>query len=108
MTAAPDPAEITPPTDPAAYGRPRRFGVAFWAVVALCLLSLAVGAAATRFASMIWGNNASGFQFGFPITAVANVYTTGNVLFYSAGITIQSGEAGGFFGLASTTDLITA
>ena len=56
----------------------------------------------------IWGNNASGFQFGFPITAVANVYTTGNVLFYSAGITIQSGEAGGFFGLASTTDLITA
>jgi hypothetical protein len=55
MTAAPDPAEITPPIDPAAYGRPRRFGVAFWAVTALCILSLAAGAAVTRFAPMIWG-----------------------------------------------------
>lgn len=56
MTAAPDPAEITPPTDPAVYGRPRRFGVAFWAVIALCVLSVAAGAAVTRFAPRIWGD----------------------------------------------------
>lgn len=54
MTAAPDPAEITPPTDPAAYGRPRSLGVAFWAVIALCVLSVVVGAAVTRFAPMVW------------------------------------------------------
>ena len=55
MTAAPDPAEITPPTDPAAYGRPRGLGVGFWAVIALCVLSVAAGAALTRFAPQIWG-----------------------------------------------------
>jgi len=42
MTATPDPAAITPPTDPAAYGRPRRRGPAFWAIVALCAV-VAVG-----------------------------------------------------------------
>lgn len=54
MTAAPDPSEITPPTDPAVYGRPRRLGVAFWAVIALCVLSVVAGAAVTRFAPRIW------------------------------------------------------
>ena len=58
MTAAPDSAEITPPTDPAAYGRPRSFGVAFWAVIALCVLSVVAGAAVTRFAPRIWGKTA--------------------------------------------------
>ena len=56
MTAAPDPAaDITPPTNPAVYGRPRRFGLAFWAVIALCVLSVAAGAAVTHYAPMIWG-----------------------------------------------------
>lgn len=58
MTAAPDSAEITPPTDPAAYGRPRSFGVAFWAVIALCVLSVVAGAAVTKFAPRIWGKSA--------------------------------------------------
>lgn len=58
MTVAPDPSEITPPTNPAAYGRPRSFGVAFWAVIALCVLSVVAGAAVTRFAPRIWGNPA--------------------------------------------------
>ena len=54
MTVAPDPAEITPPTDPAVYGRPRKFGVAFWAVIALCVLSVVAGAAVTKFAPRLW------------------------------------------------------
>ena len=54
MTVAPDPSEITPPTDPATYGRPRSFGVAFWAVVALCVLSVVAGAAVTKFAPRLW------------------------------------------------------
>ena len=54
MTAAPDPAEITPPIDPAVYSRPRRFGVGFWAVIALCVLSVVAGAAVTKFAPRIW------------------------------------------------------
>lgn len=57
MTAAPDPAEITPPTDPAAYGRPRSFGVAFWAVIALCVLSVIAGAAAMKYGPQIWGKD---------------------------------------------------
>lgn len=57
MTAAPDPAaDITPPTDPAVYGRPRRLGVAFWAVIALCVLSVVAGAAVTKFAPRIWAS----------------------------------------------------
>ncbi|MFZ4605989.1 MAG: COG4223 family protein [Caulobacter sp.] len=58
MTVAPDPSEITPPTDPAVYARPRTFGVAFWAVIALCVLSVVAGAAVTRFAPRIWGKPA--------------------------------------------------
>lgn len=48
MTTAPDPAEITPPTDPARYGRRRTFGVAFWAVLALIVVVFAVGVAGAR------------------------------------------------------------
>ncbi len=48
MTTAPDPAEITPPTDPARYGRRRAFGVAFWAVAALVVVVFAVGVAGAR------------------------------------------------------------
>lgn len=48
MTTAPDPAELTPPTDPARYGRRRAFGVAFWAVVALVVVVFAVGVAGAR------------------------------------------------------------
>lgn len=48
MTTAPDPAEITPPTDPARYGRRRSFGVAFWAIVALVVVVFAVGFAGAR------------------------------------------------------------
>lgn len=54
MTAAPDPAEITPPTDPARYGRRRTFGVAFWAVVALVVVVFAAGVAAARFWPRLW------------------------------------------------------
>lgn len=48
MTTAPDPAELTPPTDPARYGRRRAFGVAFWAVLALVVVVFAVGVAGAR------------------------------------------------------------
>jgi hypothetical protein len=48
MTTAPDPAELTPPTDPARYGRRRAFGVAFWAVLALVVVVFAVGFAGAR------------------------------------------------------------
>ncbi len=57
MTVTPDPAEIAPPTDPAAYGRRRGFGVAFWAVLALCVLSVAIGAAAMRFGPSLWASS---------------------------------------------------
>lgn len=59
MTAATDPAEITPPTDPARYGRRRTFGVAFWAVVALVVVVFVAGVAAARFWPRIWAQPAA-------------------------------------------------
>lgn len=56
MTTAPDPAEITPPTDPARYGRRRVFGVAFWAVTALIVVVFAVGVAGARLWPRIVGS----------------------------------------------------
>lgn len=50
MTAAPDPAEIVAPTDPALYARRRPLlGGGFWAMVALCLVCVVLGALVARF-----------------------------------------------------------
>lgn len=50
MNAAPDPAEIVAPSDPAIYARRRPLlGAGFWAMVALCLVCVALGALVTRF-----------------------------------------------------------
>lgn len=55
MTTAPDPAEITPPTDPAAYARRRGgLGLAFWAVIVLCLLCVFGGVALSRYLPAGW------------------------------------------------------
>jgi len=50
MTAAPDPAEIIAPSDPALYARRRPLlGVGFWAMVVLCAVCVAAGAMVARF-----------------------------------------------------------
>ncbi len=55
MTTAPDPAEITPPTDPAAYARRRGgLGLAFWAVIVLCLLCVFGGVVLSRYLPAAW------------------------------------------------------
>lgn len=77
MTTAPDPAELTPPTDPARYGRRRAFGVAFWAVVALVVVVFAVGVAGARLWPRISGaapaEPASGAQ---PVLALPDLGLT--------------------------------
>jgi hypothetical protein len=50
MSAAPDPAELAPSRDPAAYGRRRLFTGGFFGWIVLCLICLAGGAAIGRFA----------------------------------------------------------
>ncbi len=50
MSAAPDPAELAPSRDPAAYGRRRLVTNTFVGWVVLCLIFLAAGAAIGRFA----------------------------------------------------------
>jgi hypothetical protein len=50
MSAAPDPAELAPSRDPAAYGRRRLFTGSFLGWVVLCLVCLVGGAAIGRFA----------------------------------------------------------
>lgn len=55
MTTAPDPAEITPPTDPAAYARPRGgLGLAGWAIIVLCLICLIAGFGLSRIVPAAW------------------------------------------------------
>ncbi|MFZ5668284.1 MAG: COG4223 family protein [Pseudomonadota bacterium] len=49
MTVASDPAEISPPTDPAAYARPRGRGYVAWAVGVVLILGLVGGFALARF-----------------------------------------------------------
>lgn len=50
MTAAPDPAEIIAPSDPALYARRRPLlGAGFWAMVVLCAVCVAAGAMVARF-----------------------------------------------------------
>lgn len=50
MSAAPDPAELAPSRDPAAYGRRRLVTGGFFGWIVLCLICLAGGAAIGRFA----------------------------------------------------------
>jgi hypothetical protein len=49
MSVAPDPAELAPSRDPAAYGRRRLFTGGFFVWVLLCLVCLAIGGVAGRF-----------------------------------------------------------
>jgi hypothetical protein len=50
MNAAPDPAEIVAPSDPAIYARRRPLlGPGFWAMLALCIACVILGALITRF-----------------------------------------------------------
>ncbi|MDO9472007.1 MAG: hypothetical protein Q7J28_03050 [Caulobacter sp.] len=77
MTTAPDPAELSPPTDPARYGRRRAFGVAFWAVLALVVVVFAVGVGGARLWPRISGaapaEPASGVQ---PVLALPDLGLT--------------------------------
>src|SRR5690349_15382313 len=49
MTLDPDPAELAPSRDPAAYGKKPLFGLAFWLMMILCLAFMAGGYALARF-----------------------------------------------------------
>jgi hypothetical protein len=62
MSAAPDPAELAPSRDPAAYGKRPLFTPSFLVWVGLCVVCLAIGAAIGR--------------FGFQVTPVSEPETT--------------------------------
>lgn len=49
MSAAPDPAELTAPRDPAAYARPRLMGVSFWVLIAFGVLCVLAGFGLAKF-----------------------------------------------------------
>ena len=49
MSAAPDPAEIAAPSDPALYARKPLLGPMFWVMIALCVICVGAGAAIARF-----------------------------------------------------------
>ncbi len=49
MSAAPDPAEIAAPSDPALYARKPLLGPMFWVMIVLCLACVGAGVAIARF-----------------------------------------------------------
>jgi len=54
MTALPDPAELAPTRDPAAYGGRRVLSPGFWAMISLCVLCIMAGMAIVTFAPRIF------------------------------------------------------
>jgi hypothetical protein len=73
MTIAPDPAEITPPHSSGAYSRRR--GLGLWAVLGLCLLSLAAGAALAAYGPHWWPIRETEGAFA-PLTPTPRPLTT--------------------------------
>jgi len=55
MTAAPDPASLTAPKDPAAYRTRPLMGLGFWALLSLCILCVLAGVALASFAPRLLG-----------------------------------------------------
>ncbi len=54
MSALPDPAELAPSRDPAAYGRARILSPTFWAMMSLCVLCVLAGVAIVSYAPKFW------------------------------------------------------
>ncbi|HEX7761797.1 MAG TPA: hypothetical protein VF459_19980, partial [Caulobacteraceae bacterium] len=76
MTALPDPSDLAPSQDPAAYGRRRMFSVGFWAMISLCLLCILAGAAVVGFAPMLTGAAPPAAKLATPSSAGAPTETT--------------------------------
>jgi len=55
MTAAPDPASLTAPKDPAAYRTRPLMGLGFWALLSLCILCVLAGVALASFTPRLLG-----------------------------------------------------
>lgn len=54
MTDPADPADITPPGNPAAYAKPFRPSLGFWAMMALCVLCVLAGWSVRAFGPTLW------------------------------------------------------
>ena len=55
MNAAPDPAEIVAPSDPALYARRRVMGPGVWIWLILCVLCIALGAGMAHYGPTLFG-----------------------------------------------------
>ena len=69
MTALPDPAELAPSRDPAAYGRRRVMSPSFWAMISLCVLCILAGMAIVSFGPRVFHVRPSALAVG-PETAI--------------------------------------
>jgi hypothetical protein len=71
MTALPDPAELAPTRDPAAYGRRRVLSAGYWAMISLCVLCILAGMAIVSFAPRIFRSRPSDVRDLTPAAAPA-------------------------------------
>lgn len=90
MNAAPDPAEIVAPSDPALYARRRVMGPGVWVWLILCVLCIALGAGMAHYGPSLFGAKAPPADGAVSATpsrhSVAERVATGSAL------PVESGE----------------
>ncbi len=69
MTAAPDPAEIVAPSDPALYARRRVMGPSVWIWLVLCVLCAILGAGVARFGPTLFPARSAPGEISAPPSA---------------------------------------
>jgi len=84
MNAAPDPAEIVAPSDPALYARRRVMGPGVWIWLILCVLCIALGAGVAHYGPTLFAPKAKSADSGVSATPsarpVADRVATGSAL----------------------------
>jgi hypothetical protein len=89
MTAAPDPAEIVAPSDPALYARRRVMGPSVWIWLVLCVLCAILGAGVARFGPTLFPAKTAE---GAPISAEPSPRPVAERLAAGAALPVETGE----------------
>lgn len=90
MTAAPDPAEIVAPSDPALYARRRVMGPGVWIWLLLCVLCIGLGAAVAHYGPTLFAPKAR--PAASAISATPSPRPVADRVATGAALPVESGE----------------
>ena len=91
MNAAPDPAEIVAPSDPALYARRRVMGPGVWAWLVLCVLCVALGAGIAHYGPSLFRPAAK--PAGAPVSVTPSPRSVADRVAAGAALSVEGGEA---------------